>query len=427
MTGHTRSLLLVAGGGVLVAALILFAIRESGSDDSPIGGSEPSSSSGLQRAMERLRNPNADLGRVHRPDRNVPETEDVEDREFEELWQILEDEQAADMVKESAALKLAARGGAEAISQLWELWQAGKLPPSCSWIVDMANTGTGLEAGKEFPPRRLPTFSAERIGTAVAQLMNADLAEDERHQAARLLGRAGTDEALAALELIAGGANGASAELRQTAFEAMAATATGRAASLLATQLNREDMDPEVLVEYLEALEETPSVAVTQLALSLLGHEDADVRDEAAWLIALNVDEQPSLVPDVLTALKAETDPAVRSRLYGALGGETAAEAQTILQMAQAEAYASTQIAGYKALGRMAAADGNGAAAQLFDAQAVPILTDAALNSPDFQIRFGAFVALRLARTEEATLAIRRLAAEAGDRRIAEAAAAATR
>jgi len=346
---------------------------------------------------------------------------------FPELWLIVEDDQADDMSKESAALKLAARGGPDAIARLWHVWQAGKLPSSCSWICDMVSKetamgGTGeVTAGGESRTNLTP----KAIAAAIAKMMDPEALESSRLQALRQLGAAATTDALAALETVAAGRAGASDEVRAAAFEALAAADSKRAASALSTVLSQQAVAAELLVAFLEALGDEPTEGATAIALDLLSHENSDVRDEAAWVLSVNAADYPA-TREVLAAVQVETDPSVRARLFSALGPAASSYASQLLALAQREDAVSVRVAGYQTLAQMASANPSGQAGRLFDESVVPELSANALNAPEYSIRYGSFLALRMARTAGAATAIRRLAVEASDQRIAAAATAAT-
>jgi hypothetical protein len=174
----------------------------------------------------------------------------------------------------------------------------------------------------------------------------------------------------------------------------------------------------------LEALADQPHPGVRDIALPLLQHADADVREEAAWLLAVNSEETTAEdMRTVLQLLGTEEEPAVRRRLYAALDEGAAPYADGVLAALRAEEAVAVRLSGYQALASMAAAEPDGRVGPLFDSNVVGELTDTALNAPEYQYRFESVVVLKSARTAGATAALARIAAEASDARIAQAAA----
>jgi hypothetical protein len=156
----------------------------------------------------------------------------------------------------------------------------------------------------------------------------------------------------------------------------------------------------------------------------LLRHADPEVREEAAWLLALNSEEaKPADTATVLDVLGMEEEPAVRRRLYAALDSSAAPYADALLAAIAAEEAPSVRLSGYQALAAMAAGEPAGQVAPLFDAQVVDELAQMALGAPEYQYRFEAVVVLKTAQTAGATAALARLAQTASDSRIAQAAA----
>ena len=426
MRSPKRSLFIGVGVTLCLALVIVFIVPRS---SQPVGKKKPMHDRTLEQGTDAPDVSREGQGerRVRLPARPTADKAVSAENDPEELWQILEDDEADDLSKESAALKLAAGGDPEAVARLWHLWQAGKLPSSCSWVCDMVSKETAATEGEteDGKSKDETMLTSEQIAEAIAVVMNPEAAETDRLKALRQLGAAGTVDALAALETVVMGRGEADDKLRVAAFEALAGVDPSHAAKVLSSVLSQQAVDAELLVAFLEALGDEPADGATDVALPLLSHASSEVREEAAWVLSVNAADHP-VSREVLEALRSEADPAVRARLFEALGADASEYAETILTLVQKEEAPSVRIKGYQALAQMASANPSGQAGRLFDANAVPELSENALTAPEYSIRFGSFVALRTARTSGAAEAIRRLAAEAGDRRIADAAAAAT-
>ncbi|MBN2450361.1 MAG: hypothetical protein JXR77_08225 [Lentisphaeria bacterium] len=347
----------------------------------------------------------------------------TEDDRLQRLWSVLSDPEADAVAKEAAALRLAAYGGPEALARLWQLWQSGQLPASCTWLSDMVRgaNGEGAAAAADTPPP-----SAQTVARAMARAVDASLPLAQRLEAIRQLAAAGTGDALAVLESLCLGTVEAGAALREEAFQGLLTAAPERALAVFGSlSAPSATTDPGLLVAMLEALGDEERAGAAAIALPLLTHPDSEVREEAAWVLLMNADEDPQTAA-VLARLRAEEDAAVRSRLYGALGqpGDLAANASSLLDLVRNEEFPSVQIAGLQQLARLAASHPQSPAAQLFDTEAAPALADTAISDAGYSLRTGALIALKAARTPGARTALDRVAREAPDPRIANAAAA---
>jgi len=336
------------------------------------------------------------------------------------LWNTVLDATQEDVAREAAALKLASRGDRQILERLWALWRQGLLPAGCSWIRDLMAAADG---GAEVTQAR-PTVSPAEVNAAAARAANAALPLDARIEAVRRLGVTQTDEALAILESLCFDDAQAPAALRTAAFAALLQADDQIAIAALAQRLTQGDVPPaDELLAMLQAMADEPHSGAREVALPLLQNADADVREEAAWLLTMNSEEAtPEDIRTVLATLGKEEDAAVRRRLYSALGEAAAPYADSIVAAVRAEEATSVRLSGYQSVATMAAADDGGSVDNLFDNQVVGELERTALSAPEYQYRFEAVVALKTARTAGAAAALARIAAGAADPRIAQAA-----
>jgi hypothetical protein len=355
----------------------------------------------------------------------VAEPDPTWDAETLALWQTVQDSALDDIVRESAALKLASRGDRGLLAKLWELWRNGRLPAGCSWLRDLMAAGAAGEDGAAAVGDGRPRVPAADVARAAGRAGHTAPPGEARLDAVRTLASAQTDEAVAILQGLSAGELAAPPELRAAAFAALLNVDDQLAVPALGLRLT-QPQPPEVaeLVAMLEALADQPHPGVRDIALPLLQHADADVREEAAWLLAVNSEETTAEdMRTVLQLLGTEEEPAVRRRLYAALDEGAAPYADGVLAALRAEEAVAVRLSGYQALASMAAAEPDGRVGPLFDSNVVGELTDTALNAPEYQYRFESVVVLKSARTAGATAALARIAAEASDARIAQAAA----
>jgi hypothetical protein len=351
------------------------------------------------------------------------------DSETLALWNTVQDTTLDTVVRESAALKLASRGDRAILDRLWALWRQGRLPAGCSWIRDLMATMT--QAADAAPGATVvtgeerPEVPAAEVARALARAANTSLPLAVRLDAIRALAAAQSEAALTVLESLCAGDSKVPPELQTAAFEALLQIDEQHAIGALRQILSQTPaLAATELATMLQALADEPHAGVREIALPLLRHADAEVREEAAWLLALNSDGATSAdTQTVLEVLGTEDEAAVRRRLYAALDASAAPYASRILTAIVAEEAASVRLSGYQALAGMAAAEPGGQVAPLFDAQVVGELSQMALNAPEYQYRFEAVVVLKTAHTAGATAALAQIAAAAADSRIAQAAA----
>lgn len=155
------------------------------------------------------------------------------------------------------------------------------------------------------------------------------------------------------------------------------------------------------------------------LLLEFLSDADPEVRASAAW--ALSTTLESGRAGELLVAhLRTESDPAVRSRLYQALGNQEAFEPTAVIPLVQQETRTDVRLSGLDFLGQ--ACQHNPAVVEYFDTVAIPELKTIALQSEDAHLRMTAVIALRRAPTPGATAALADIAILSTDPRVAKAA-----
>jgi hypothetical protein len=222
-----------------------------------------------------------------------------------------------------------------------------------------------------------PEVPAAEVARAAARAANTSLPLEVRLDAVRALAAAQSEAALAVLETLCNGTAQTPSALQTAAFEALLHIDEPLALGTL-KQLLSQDTPPAVadLVTMLETLADEPHAGAREIALPLLRHADPDVREEAAWLLALNSEGATAAdTQTLLEVLGSEDEAAVRRRLYAALDASAAPYASSILAAVVAEEAASVRLSGYQALAGMAAAEPTGQVAPLFDTQVVRELT----------------------------------------------------
>lgn len=410
------------GGGLLLACLAWwFAATRPPQEESAAGRSSKVPGAGPRRPGRGVeRRDSAPAAAVASESLTAPDP--AWDNDTVSLWRTLLDVTQESIVREAAALKLASRGDRQILDRLGELWRQGLLPAGCSWVRDLM-AAAGDVGGAAAPVR--PGIPAAEVSRAAARATNAALPLEARVEAVRRLAVAQTDEAMAILEGLCAGDFQAPGELRVAAFEALLQSDDQVALAVLGQLVSGGTAVPaNDLLAMLQALADEPHPGARDVALPLLQNADAEVREEAAWLLALNADDvTPEDVQAVLSALSKEEDAAVRRRLYSALGEAASPYAESIVAAIRTEEALSVRLSGYQAIAGMAGAQEAGPVDGLFDGQVVAELEETALSAPEYQYRFEAVVALKTARTAGAMAALARIAAAASDARIAQAAA----
>jgi HEAT repeat protein len=184
--------------------------------------------------------------------------------------------------------------------------------------------------------------------------------------------------------------------------------------------LASEDVSAESKVAAIEALGSAPGDVVPFL-LKYLNDPDADMRAAAAW--ALNTAGDTSDIgPQLTAALKQETDPNVRARIYQALENQSGEDLQAILPLVQNESDPAAQLAGLTYLAGTLRSSPSPEVADFFNQTAVPELKGTALSSDSAQNRLAAVIALGQAGTPAASGALQEIARQSTDNTVVAAA-----
>jgi HEAT repeat protein len=160
------------------------------------------------------------------------------------------------------------------------------------------------------------------------------------------------------------------------------------------------------------------------LLLRAAADSDSEVRAAAAWSLAMT-DEDGGLGNELLTRLKSESVPTVRSGLYQALVTQQSFDFASVMPVILREENTETRLAGFGLWAAAVRNDDSGLLARQFDLQAVPELAERALTSPQTHESLSAVIALRRSKTEAAKSALREIAMHSGDGKVVEAAQAA--
>jgi HEAT repeat protein len=157
------------------------------------------------------------------------------------------------------------------------------------------------------------------------------------------------------------------------------------------------------------------------LLVEFLRDADPEVRAGAAWALSATVES--GRAGELLVAhLWTESNPAVRSRLYQALGNQGVFDATAVLPLVQQETRTDVRLSGLDLLGQACRANPSPAVVDFFDTAAIPELKTIALQSDDAHSRMAAVIALRRAPLPGATAALADIAILSTDPGIARAA-----
>jgi HEAT repeat protein len=180
--------------------------------------------------------------------------------------------------------------------------------------------------------------------------------------------------------------------------------------------LSSQVVSSESKVAAIEALGNAQA-EVAPFLLNYLADPDADLRAAAA--LALNTsDNTDGIAPQLTDALKQETEPHVRARIYRALENQAGADCQAVLPLVKNETDSTARLAG---LTFLAGALRSSAAPELedfFDRTAVPELKNAALYSDSSHNRLEAVIALHRAGTPAAAGALEEIVRQSTDRKV---------
>jgi HEAT repeat protein len=157
------------------------------------------------------------------------------------------------------------------------------------------------------------------------------------------------------------------------------------------------------------------------LLLEFLRDADPEVRASAAWALSTTL-ESGRAGELLVTHLRAEPDPAVRCRLYQALGNQEPFDPTAVIPLVQQETRTDVRLSGLDFLGQACRDNPSPTVVEFFDTVAIPELKTIALQSEDAHSRMAAVIALRRAPTPGATAALADIAILSTDPKVAEAA-----
>jgi len=249
--------------------------------------------------------------------------------------------------------------------------------------------------------------TAEAANALIGALYNADASPDLRAEIALNLGAVDQPGVVQAL---ADAARAPDEDLAGAALISLGGRDFAETESFFAEFLRSPEVAPDLRVQATEALAQAKGDPSAFL-LGLAQDPDADVRVAAAW--ALSATETSGTAgPQVLDLLKNETDPAVRLRLYQALGNQTSFDPIAALNLVQGETDPSARIAGLDLLAKSLRDNPSPAVQAFFDQTAAPELKNDALSAHSFDDRQAAIIALTRARTPASQAALQELASQ---------------
>lgn len=180
--------------------------------------------------------------------------------------------------------------------------------------------------------------------------------------------------------------------------------------------MSSQEVSAESKVAAIEALGNAEG-DVAPFLLKYLADPDADLRAAAAWALSTS-DSAGDIGPQLTDALKQETEPAVRTRIYQALENQPGADPQAVLQLVQNESDTAALLAGLTFLAGTLSSSATPGVANFFNQTGVPKLKDSALNSASSQNRLAAVIALQRAGTPAAIGALQEIAQQSTDRNV---------
>jgi len=213
-----------------------------------------------------------------------------------------------------------------------------------------------------------------------------------RTDAARTLGDAGSDSALAALQDAA--ALNLSSETQDAVVASLGRYPFRRTRTLFAGWLADDGRSTDFKVRAVEALAASDGDAVPLLAETTANHPSPRVRAAAAWAIGqnANVMDQGYRLTELVAA---ERDTFVRRRLYEALAKQASIPAQRVLEQALQESDPAARIAGFNAVAVALRGDSASLAmVERFAQAAIPELETSALGDGSLNLRLRSVFAL---------------------------------
>jgi len=189
------------------------------------------------------------------------------------------------------------------------------------------------------------------------------------------------------------------------------------------TYIDSPLLSSDAKVAAVEALANA-STDAQPLLLTLAQDSAPEVRAAAAWSL-IGSDGGPDFSAQLISLLKEEPVPAVRTRLYQALGNQDGMDVSAVITLAEKEKDPGARIA---ALAVLATACNEGSSSDgltFFNGTAVPELKKAALSDPVSQDRLASVLVLAQAKTGVSTAALTEIAQAANDVKVVQAANAA--
>jgi HEAT repeat protein len=180
--------------------------------------------------------------------------------------------------------------------------------------------------------------------------------------------------------------------------------------------LGSGDVPVESKITAIEALGNAQADA-TPFLLNYINNPNAEIRAAVAWSL-ITADSASDISPQLMGALKQETDSTVRTRLYQALENQSATNSMVMLPLVQNESDPAARIAGFDFLAGTLQASPAPEVRTFFNQTAVPELKDTALNSDNSQARLASVLALNRAGTPEAIAALRTISQQSTDKKV---------
>lgn len=260
-------------------------------------------------------------------------------------------------------------------------------------------------------------------GTPEAAALLGELLYDDqqpltvRTEAALGLGAVARPEALATLARAT--ADIMDEALASAVIRSLAGRPVEETKGFLEAYLEAPHVPAELKAEALEGLSQAAG-ETAPLLLRSLGSAVSEVRAAAAW--SLSALESPGQAgAEILSALEGETVPLVRKRLYEALANQQAFDLEKAWAMTMNERDVPARIAGLNLLARAVQQNPSAEMTAFFDKNALPELTRTALAGGSKDERLGSVMVLRRVGTPGAEEALRQIATQATDTRVAAA------
>ncbi len=251
------------------------------------------------------------------------------------------------------------------------------------------------------------------------EILNADQRPiSVRAEAAEYLGTIAAPEALTALLKSYETLAGTDEDLAESILTGIGSRDLAETHEFFKHILDSPENKQELRVAAVEALEET-SGDVGPFLLKYVSDSDPEVRAAAAWSLAI-ADDPGKISDTLIEILPNEGSPEVRKRIYQALENQESVNTEAIFSFALDEPDLGARLAASSLLAQNL--DAGPDLQQQFDEAIVPELLDVAMNRREMHARLSAVAALRKARTPGAVAALRQIADQISDARVAGAA-----